>query len=131
MQTRARILGKLPMRAALNMMLLIVLLAGLIAPRVTAIIADVLPGVQTMVICTGEGLIILRIGPDGQPIEETEQAFNHCVLSDGTVVAQQAVPHWQMLAADYTDGFAVHENTAAEAAPLARPRLTRGPPVLI
>ncbi|MEJ6404335.1 hypothetical protein [Yoonia sp. 2307UL14-13] len=110
--------------------LVLLLIAGLLIPRMSAVIADVIPSIQTMVICTGEGLITLTIGPEGEPIEVVENQQHPCVMSEGVTFATVAIPFWQKLAADYFHAFAIRENTRILDDHLIRLALTRAPPVV-
>ncbi|MDF1871049.1 hypothetical protein [Vannielia sp.] len=74
------------MFATLSRLLLIcTLLLGLVFPKATAVLAGLgLAGGETIVICTGDGLITLRIAPDGTPMEvpdATAEAEQPCTMS--------------------------------------------------
>ncbi len=118
-------------RCGIRGLLVTFLIAGLLIPRMSAVIADVIPGIQTMVICTGEGLITLTIGADGQPVEAVETEPHPCVMSEVLTLAYADVPLWQRLAADYAHDFAIRENTRVFDSHLSRIAHSRAPPVMI
>lgn len=60
-------------------LLVVLAILGLVAPRVSAVFASAAPGVQTIVICTGDGLHTIQIGEDGKPVSVSEHS-HPCVL---------------------------------------------------
>jgi hypothetical protein len=117
--------------AGLRALLVVLLVSGLLAPRMSAVLAQVIPGIQTMVICTGDELMTITIGTDGVPIETQEQTQHPCVVTEGVTLAAMDLPFWQQLAADHTHRFAVRENTRVSVDHLTRLTPKRGPPVLV
>ena len=115
----------------LHAALILLILSGLLAPRMTAVLAQVIPGVQTMVICTGDELIVLTIGTDGVPIETEDSTQHPCVMGDTISVAENTLPFWAVLGRDFAHHFAIHENAQADVQHLALISPTRAPPVLV
>lgn len=60
--------------------LIVLTVLGLLMPRVSAAVSLVAPGTQVVVICTGDGLRTLVIGPDGKPTLAGHQT-EHCLLA--------------------------------------------------
>ena len=94
-------------------------------------LAQVLPGVQTMVICTGTEMITITIGADGEPVEIIDEDPHSCVMTKGILAEATDLPLWQQLALDHAHRFAVLENAHRRDDHLMQARPTRGPPVLI
>ncbi len=117
--------------AFISTLFVVLLIVGLLAPRMSAAVAEIVPGMQTMVICTGQGLVTLTIGADGIPVETPQIEQHDCVLADITVVAEMAPQFWEKLAWDHRLRFAVTESEWMPGNPLRRRSPTRGPPVLI
>jgi glyoxylase-like metal-dependent hydrolase (beta-lactamase superfamily II) len=67
------------------------IILGLLMPRVSAVVASVAPGVQTIVICTGAGLQTIQIGEDGKPVAVSHQV-DHCVLTHAADTAGRVEP---------------------------------------
>ena len=100
---------------------------GILAPQGGALAAAAgLADGRVMVICTGDGLRLMRIGADGRPVDVSQSA-EPCALTDAAGTAVPAAP-----------GLAAHLPRPA-AAPLAprapralarahRPCLPRAPP---
>ena len=82
------------MQPRLTRILVVVLtILGLLMPRVSGVAASVVPGMVTVVICTGAGLQTLTIGEDGKPVP-TSSRPDHCVLAHAvdTAVPAEAAP---------------------------------------
>lgn len=56
---------------------------GLLLPRVSGVLLDLMPGVNAVVVCTGNQLVVLHIGNDGQPVEVAQNEPHGCLLADG------------------------------------------------
>ena len=54
-----------------RLLILPLLLAALLLPQLSAAFASAVGGTLTVVLCTGEGLRTVVMGPDGQPAEDT------------------------------------------------------------
>lgn len=59
--------------------------AGIVLPKLLAFAIYFHPGIQTTVICTGQGMVTVRIGPDGQPIEHSEEEHASCIMCNATI----------------------------------------------
>ncbi len=112
-------------------LLVVLLVFGLLAPRMSAVLAQVIPGIQTMVICTGDQMITLTIGADGVPVETVSENPHPCVMADGVTLATSDLPFWQKLAADHARSFAILESPRAVDDHLIRLSPSRAPPVVI
>ena len=66
--------------------LLVLAILGLLAPRVSAVAASVAPGIRTVVICTGQGMITLRLDAHGDPVQVLDHP-DHCLLAHATDTA--------------------------------------------
>lgn len=66
-------------RPARPLLLLLTILA-LVMPRVSGAVASVTPGVMTYVICTGQGMVTVRVDANGNPVSVVDQP-DHCLLS--------------------------------------------------
>ncbi|QQA41603.1 hypothetical protein [Pelagovum pacificum] len=66
------------MRALSRLLVLALLLAGLVLPKAGAALSVFGHG-TVIVICTGHGLETIRLGPDGEPIDEAPHV-EHCGL---------------------------------------------------
>ena len=81
------------MRLRLVRSLLICLtILGILAPRISAVAALAAPQANVLVICTGKGLVTLRL--DGDPVPLGEPQPDHCVLAHAadTAVRVEAPP---------------------------------------
>lgn len=68
--------------------LAIFICAGIVLPKLLAFAIYFHPGIQTTVICTGQGMITVRIGPDGQPIEHSEEEHASCIICNATIAVE-------------------------------------------
>lgn len=116
--------------SALRCILVVALTVGILLPRMSAVLADIIPGVTQVAICTGSEIITLTIGPDGQPIE-TEIETSHCVLGDTSAMADGPDPVWVTLARSYHPLFISLIHDAADQDRLSRIAPSRAPPALI
>lgn len=83
------------MRLRLVRSLLICLtILGILAPRISAVAALAAPHADVLVICTGKGLVTLRLDADGNPVPLGEPQPDHCVLAHAadTAVRVEAPP---------------------------------------
>lgn len=116
-------------RKSARILLLFAICVGLLLPRMSAVLVELMPGLQSMVICTGEGLVVVTLGPDGTPIEQTDTPEHRCVMSENPAVADVTIPFWQRLAGDYHNHFGIVENLTLQPNDLMIIGPTRGPPV--
>lgn len=61
-------------------LLLLLAILGLLAPRVSGALALVAPDIRAVVICTGQGMMTLRLDAHGNPAQGIDQP-DHCVLA--------------------------------------------------
>lgn len=72
-------------------LLIVLTILGILMPRISAAIAFAASGVETVVICTGDGLRTIRIDADGNPVPVTEHP-DHCLFAHVADTAVRAVP---------------------------------------
>lgn len=75
----------------LRALIIVLTILGLVAPRISAAVAVAAPGMQTIVICTGDGLQTIRIGDDGKPVPVADHS-HQCVLSHAADTAMRVEP---------------------------------------
>lgn len=109
--------------------LVLVLVAGVLAPRVSAVLVDILPGFQKVVICTGAGMQVWILDQDGKPVETVELDDDRCLAADGRVLTDAGDAFWHILARDYAFRFSVLQVAFPESADTTTADLIRGPPV--
>lgn len=73
-----RMILRTPYRAALMLCLCI----GLLLPRVSGVLLDMIPGLNAVVVCTGNQLVVLHIGSEGQPVETAQNEPHVCFPMD-------------------------------------------------
>lgn len=78
-----------PMRS----LLVLLTILGLLMPRVSGVAASVVPGGMTVVICTGQGMMTLRVDGQGNPVPVVEHP-DQCVLAHAadTAVRTEVAP---------------------------------------
>ncbi len=86
-------------------LLLIALVMGILAPKMTAAVAEIFPGYFSMVICTGDELITLQIGPDGIPVETPISSVDTCAAADIPILLLGIPDAWVGFARTYTTRF--------------------------
>lgn len=108
-----------------------VLVGAVLFPKMATVVMDMMPSFQTVVICAGDQLIVVRLGPDGTPVEVTEDDMAPCVFGDALTIAAMPEPLWVGLARDYVHVFTIQLNPTANR-PHARDHIPpRAPPVVI
>lgn len=107
------------------------LIIALIMPRISAVVVEFIPGVQSMIVCTGDAFVTITLGPNGEPLEVEESADNTCTLSDTAEFTAPITPHWHELARSYLRPFSVQEHSQTARDTLARLEPSRAPPALI
>lgn len=76
-------------RRPMRFLLVVLTVLALVLPRMSAVAASVVPGTMTVVICTGQGMVTLRIDENGNPVPDRVQS-DHCVLSQSADTAVRA-----------------------------------------
>lgn len=110
-----------------RVLLVLCLVAGILLPRAGAILTELIPGIDRMVICTGTEMITLTIGPDGEPIQEIDSATPHCVMADGADHIASPLPYWQALTLSDAPTPAYLHDPLADLTPLSHLRPVRAP----
>ncbi|MCT4556663.1 MAG: DUF736 domain-containing protein [Pelagimonas sp.] len=113
---------------ALRFALVCAVVFGVLLPRSSAVLAEIIPGIERITICTGTEIKTLTIGPDGQPIEESTSESPHCVMADGAAVSETPQPYWLALTLDDPQRPAVLVNAIADLTTLSSLRPVRAPP---
>lgn len=106
-----------------------ILVFGLVAPKAGAVVLQWLPGMQAAVICTGQGMITLVLGPDGQPVTLEDGASDICLGTKAVNGPDAPVPAWHRLARSYEIAFSSIPNQRVQTPPALRQRPSRAPPV--
>lgn len=60
--------------------LLVLTILGLLMPRVSGVVASAVPGMVTVVICTGQGLTTIRLDDAGKPLPVIDHS-DHCLFA--------------------------------------------------
>ena len=103
---------------------------SLLLPASTAALASLLPGVDGFVICTGSGMVEVRLDEDGNPVALDESAERPCLASMALTVINAPTPFWLRLADDDRPRFAVVVHVGADQTRLAHILPKRGPPAV-
>ena len=106
------------------------LAVSLLLPASTAALASLLPGIDSFIICTGSGMVEVRLDEDGNPIALDETAEHPCLASMALTVINAPTPFWQRLADDDRPRFAVVVHVGADQTRLAHILPKRGPPAV-
>ncbi|MCT4611212.1 MAG: cell wall metabolism sensor histidine kinase WalK [Pelagimonas sp.] len=115
-------------RQGTRIALVLAIVLGVLLPRAGAVLAEVIPGIQRITICTGTEIVTLTIGADGQPIKETQTATPHCVMADGVSEIIMPLPYWQTLALSDPQRPAILDDPLADLTTLSTLRPVRAPP---
>lgn len=117
--------------AATQLTVVSLLLCALLLPKVAGLALELMPSVQTAVICAGDRLIVLRFDENMNPIEVEDVEDKDCVMHDVIAQSDQPIPAWRLLDPTDGQGFAVAINSDADQARLRAQLHKRGPPVVI
>lgn len=112
-------------------LLVLATVVGLLLPKMSAVVATLVPGVMVVTICTGSEMVTLTLNADGEPVEEVEPAVDHCVLADLVQKGPQAEAPWVALARSYRCPFVANPNPNHTCDYLRLQDPPRGPPALI
>lgn len=119
------------LRQALRILVVLVLVAGTLLPKVGAVLVPFLPGVITAVICTGTQRVVLTLDDMGNPIEVPEPMVDECVaevLPDTKIALE---PAWYILARSYADPFVALPHSGAASHWVALQPPAQAPPAVI
>ena len=117
--------------AATRFLVVSTLLCALLLPKVAGLAMELMPSIQTAVICAGDRLIVLRFDENMNPIEVEDVEDKDCVMHDVIAQSDQPIPAWRLLDPTDGQGFAVAINSDADQARLRAQLHKRGPPVVI
>lgn len=112
-------------------LLVLATVVGLLLPKMSAVVATLVPGVMVVTICTGSEMVTLTLNADGEPVEEVEPAVDHCVMADLVQKDPQAEAPWVALARSYRCPFVANPNPYQNCDYLRQQDPPRGPPALI
>lgn len=87
------------------MLVVLLILAGLVLPKLSVLALHLHPDITTVVICTGSEMVTISIGADGTPIETGETDQSPCLVSDGKLKQASAWVTWTMAPRSYRHGF--------------------------
>lgn len=73
-------------RPPIRLLLVLLTILGLLMPRISGAVASVSPGVRTIVICTGQGMVTLQLDENGNPVPVAASS-DHCVLTNAADTA--------------------------------------------
>lgn len=109
--------------------MMLCLCAGLILPRISGVLLDLVPGISAVVICTGDRMVVLHLDAQGQPVQVAQDEPDTCLTTSdpATGVAHAGAAHIARFTMDLTLPAQIFG-----LADLARIRLLpvkRGPPV--
>ncbi|TQV68403.1 hypothetical protein [Aliiroseovarius halocynthiae] len=120
------------MNAAHRIILVLVLSLAIILPKVGSAVQMVLLGdLQVVVLCTGDGIVTIRLDAQGNPVETAEDANSApCIMGDILQADARAVPLWQTLSRNHGQVAGLFRHTARTDPPYLRRRPARAPPIL-
>lgn len=117
------------MRVFTSLVILLVVAATL-APRLSAALGTAFGGTYTIVICTGTTLETITLDADGNPVERQEHSDQPCTLHALGAVEASAPALWQRLARSYAALPFVAAPPARGAQLFLRNPSAQGPPVM-
>lgn len=103
---------------------------SLLLPASTAALASLLPGVQSVIICTGSGMVEVRLDEEGNPVALEESGEHPCLASAPVSAIDAPTPFWLKLAEDDKPRFAVVVHVGADQTRLGHILPKRGPPAV-
>lgn len=103
---------------------------ALTLPKMSVVFLELIPGVQSAVICTGSEYVVLRTGDDGTPLEITEIEDNACLRAVENAPQDKIALFWQRLALSFQDQFVRKPHSESSRDALARLELSRAPPLV-
>lgn len=119
------------MRRLNRILLIFALCLGVVLPKVgSAVQMLVLGELQTVVLCTGDGIVTIRIDAEGNPVEDVSDEAVPCVLGNILITESDPLTHWQAVARSYVLITGLRETSTRVDPPYLRKRPARAPPVL-
>ncbi|GAA6174707.1 hypothetical protein [Sulfitobacter pacificus] len=119
------------MKPAMNMLMALLVVLGIVLPKATAALALVLPTYgQTITICTPEGISTVTLDANGDPVHETEQTTAPCLLAYATLVQPASLPDWHRLARQIDAATLLETQTTLTAQRIMLRPPCRAPPAL-
>lgn len=115
-----------------RILLTIALCLGIVIPKVgSAVQMLVLGELQTVVLCTGDGMVTIQIDAEGNPVETHDEAEPApCVLGHIILAGPAYLPLWQVLARDHAQSAGLFEQTPRTEPPFRLRKPARAPPLL-
>ena len=112
-----------------RLLLALTLVVGIVLPKVAAAVHLVFPSdVMVLVLCTGDGLVTVKIGADGEPMSEPQVISEPCVMAVAVTPAAQDLTHWQRLSRDFALAHVLRAGPARTLPRYARKKPARAPP---
>jgi hypothetical protein len=112
-------------------MTLLVLIVALLLPRVSAVLVEFLPGVDTVILCTGSDYVTVTLDAEGNPTEVSDAQGSDCLRSLAAEVSLDPSSFWQKLTRDFDVVFARLEHPSPGLDVLHFLKAPRAPPVVI
>jgi len=119
------------MRRFTTLLAVPMLIAGLLAPKVSALLLHVHPGVMAVVICTGTEMIVVHVGPNGEPIEDMASDHQPCIAAHADLTPRAALERWFEAPRSYRHRFVAIPHPMADETRLSALADVRGPPRLV
>lgn len=94
-------------------LLVLCLVLGTVLPKASAVLFEIIPGFQSIVICTGTDLVTLQIGPDGAPVKTPTDQHDVCAVEDPLRLAERTIPFWVRSTQNHALAFSVIANIDA------------------
>lgn len=109
-------------------LLILLTVVGLVAPKVSALALHLNPNVMAIVICSGDALVTVHIGADGEPVETVETGHAPCVLTPPLAAASVPDLRWSVTPRSYRPTFVEIVPSARSDGELGLLPDLRGPP---
>ena len=104
------------------------LIAGLLTPKLSALVLHVNPNITTIVICAGNEMVTIHLDADGKPVETAETAQSPCVLADPGADIGPAYTRWTTAPKTYHRRFVQKAHMGRSQAERGLLADLRGPP---
>ena len=110
---------------------LFVLIVALLLPRISAVVVEFIPGIDTVVLCTGSDYVTITLDGEGSPVEVSETQDSDCLRGFADPIVQTPETLWQKLARSYAVDFTRRDHPAPASEVLKTLEPSRAPPVVI